>query len=323
MIRDAIIIRLPFLPDSFAALLQESEASGYRFLRRVAEEWASGKNRFSGPGEALLGAEIGGILVGVCGLSIDPHLHDPRIGRIRNVYVLAEYRGRNIGRLLVHEAINLARSHFSSLRLRGEESGPARLYESLGFLACSGASSCTHILEFVPNDRREAEVMTDPSIVELLDDLERGYNGDAWHGLPLRKVLDGVTAEAAHARPISGAHSIWAMVAHLAAWDGVVADRIAEQRAIEWPDNGDFPAVNDISPDAWNEAIRELDRQHARLIEAVSALDATRLGETVAGKNYTTAHMLRGVMQHISYHAGQIALLKKLVNGSRTSQPPS
>ena len=148
MIEDAIITRLLHLPlERFAGLLAESEASGYRFLRRVLDEWEGGVNRFARRGEALFAAEIGDRLVGVCGLNIDPYLHDPRVGRVRNVYVLAECRGRGIGRRLVEHAIAAARGNFDRLQLRGEEAGPARLYESLGFRACSGIPNCTHFME--------------------------------------------------------------------------------------------------------------------------------------------------------------------------------
>ena len=91
--------------NRFAEMLAESEASGYRFLRRVVDEWESGANRFSRPGEVLLIAELSGRWVGVCGLSIDPYLDDPRVGRVRNVYVLTECRRMGIGRSLVEEAI--------------------------------------------------------------------------------------------------------------------------------------------------------------------------------------------------------------------------
>jgi GNAT superfamily N-acetyltransferase len=144
---EAIIRRLDDLPpERFTPLLIESEESGYRFLRRVNDEWASGVNRFTRPGEALLAAEIGGRLVGICGLNIDPYLVDPRVGRVRNVYVLAAYRGWGVGRRLVEQAIAAARGHFGRLRLRGEEAGPARLYESLGFRPSAGIPNCTHIL---------------------------------------------------------------------------------------------------------------------------------------------------------------------------------
>ena len=154
---------------------------------------------------------------------------------------------------------------------------------------------------------------TVPEHAGILDDLNRGYDGDAWHGPPLRKVLDGVTADVASAHPIADSHSIWEIVVHLSAWDDVITRRIAERRAIEAPDGGDFPPVIGSGADAWSDVLRELDYQHARLVETVSNLNAERLDETVAGKNYSLAHMLRGVMQHLAYHAGQIALVRKLV----------
>jgi uncharacterized damage-inducible protein DinB len=154
--------------------------------------------------------------------------------------------------------------------------------------------------------------MSDRDLDGILDDLHRGYDGDAWHGPPLRKVLDGVTAEAAASWPVPGGHSIWEIVVHLSLWDDVITRRIEERRAIEAPDDGDFPPVIGSGADAWAEALRELDSQHARLVGAVSRLDAGRLDDTVAGKNYSLVHMLRGVMQHRAYHAGQIAMIRRL-----------
>jgi GNAT superfamily N-acetyltransferase len=148
MPHDEVIILVNELSrDRLSVLLTESEALGYRFLRRLIEEWERGVNRFSRPGEALFAAESGGQIVGVCGLNVDPYLDDPRVGRVRNVYVLAECRGRGIGRRLVERAVAAARGHFDRLRLRGEEAGPARLYESIGFRPCAGIPNCTHILE--------------------------------------------------------------------------------------------------------------------------------------------------------------------------------
>ncbi len=143
-----IIARLDDLPlERFAEMLAESEASGYRFLRRVVSEWENGVNRFARPGEALLVAETNGRWVGICGLSIDPYLEDPLVGRVRNVYVLADCRRLGIGRRLVEEAITRARGRFDRLRLRGEQPQAARLYESLGFGPCSGIANCTHEME--------------------------------------------------------------------------------------------------------------------------------------------------------------------------------
>ena len=51
------------------------------------------------------------------------------------------------------------------------------------------------------------------------------------------------------------------------------------------------------------------------LREVVALLDPARLEETAAGQNYSLAVMLHGVAQHMAYHGGQIALLKKLAAG--------
>ena len=114
-------------------------------------------------------------------------------------------------------------------------------------------------------------------------------------------MLDGVTAEAAGARPIPGGHSIWEIVVHLSSWDDVIARRIEEGRAVEEPDGGNFPAVAGEGPEAWDHALSELANQHERLVRTVSGLDAASLRGLVAGKGYPVAHMLRGVAQHLAY----------------------
>ena len=150
-------------------------------------------------------------------------------------------------------------------------------------------------------------------LARIDDELRRAYDGDCWHGPPLREVLKGVSAKAAAAKHPKLAHSIWGLVNHLAAWVEVVATRATERRAIMTPDAGDFPPATDTSEKAWSAALENLDRQHRNLLGVVAGLDAAKLDETVPGKDYPVAVMLHGTAQHYAYHAGQIALLKKLV----------
>lgn len=63
-------------------------------------------------------------------------------------------------------------------------------------------------------------------LARIDDQRRRAYDGDCWHGPPLRGVLAGVdAATAASAHPLL-THSPWAMVNHLAAWVEVVIRRI-------------------------------------------------------------------------------------------------
>src|SRR5919197_848133 len=70
----ASIERLEKSPaDTLGALIAESERFGLSFVRKLAEEWTSGTNRFDGPGELLIVARRANELVGVCGLNVDPY----------------------------------------------------------------------------------------------------------------------------------------------------------------------------------------------------------------------------------------------------------
>lgn len=133
--------------DCLRDWLAESEEAGSRIVRRLIEEWASGVNRFDRPGEALFGAWLGGRLVGVCGLNLDPYAAEAGVGRVRHLYVLSAFRRLGVGRYLVAEVVGAARGHFDTLRLRTANPAAARLYETLGLRACAGVADCTHVME--------------------------------------------------------------------------------------------------------------------------------------------------------------------------------
>jgi uncharacterized damage-inducible protein DinB len=147
-------------------------------------------------------------------------------------------------------------------------------------------------------------------IQTIIDELKIIHDGDPWHGPSMKEVLSGVSAEQAAAKPLANAHSIWEITLHVAAWEGVMVRRLAGVQMNE-PEEGDFPAVTDVSEEAWRRTLNRLDEEHRRLIEAVAKLTDERLSEIVPGKDYTVEYMLRGLWRHHFYHSGQIALLKK------------
>lgn len=143
----AVIERLRGEPvEHLQALITESERQGFRFVRRLVEEWSSGANRFDRPGEVLFVARSGGDVVGVCGLNVDPHADDPKVGRVRHLYVLVPHRRAGIGEQLVADIVEAARGRFERLNLRTTNAAAARLYERLGFHRTAARDS-THTLE--------------------------------------------------------------------------------------------------------------------------------------------------------------------------------
>ena len=143
-------------------------------------------------------------------------------------------------------------------------------------------------------------------IERLLDQLNRAYGGEAWHGPALREILEDVTETEANAHPVESAHSIRDIVLHIGATMDMVSTRLAGTPR-ELTTEEDWPEART----SWPGTLEELDRAESRVCDAVARLGTDDLDKPVAGKDYTVYVMVLGVIQHNLYHAGQIALLKR------------
>jgi uncharacterized damage-inducible protein DinB len=156
----------------------------------------------------------------------------------------------------------------------------------------------------------ESEQMARIEISRIIDQLERGYRGDAWHGTPLRVILAEVNASTAARRVVPGVHTIWELTAHVTTWL-TVARRRASGEDFEPSGDEDWPPVTEHSPGAWVATLVDLDRVFERLLDTMRSLTDADLEKRVPGQSYTNYVLLHGVLQHTLYHAGQIALLAR------------
>lgn len=147
-------------------------------------------------------------------------------------------------------------------------------------------------------------------VERILDQLERAFDGEAWYGNSLREILVDITAEKAAARPFPQALNIWELVLHITFTEEIMRRRIEGERA-DFSNSEDFPAVQDTSETAWQQTLENLENSHRNLKNTINRLDETELNEKVAGWDYSKYFLLHGLIQHLVYHAGQIALLKK------------
>jgi hypothetical protein len=134
-------------------------------------------------------------------------------------------------------------------------------------------------------------------------------DGDPWYASSLKSILQGVTPVAAAARPLTGAHTIWEIAAHIDSWNRVCLRRLAGEAVLE-PDVN-FPAPESISPEEWRQLQIRLDASCRELIAGVASLTPAELAATVPGKTDTVDFLIEGVGQHWIYHSGQMALLKR------------
>jgi len=70
--------------------------------------------------------------------------------------------------------------------------------------------------------------------------------------------------------------------------------------------------VQETTEAVWKKTLQELERSHRDLKKAVENLAEDQLNEKIKGGKISFYVLLHGVVQHDLYHAGQIALLKKL-----------
>lgn len=153
-------------------------------------------------------------------------------------------------------------------------------------------------------------------VERIRNQFQRAFDGEAWHGPSVLSLLDGVTAEQAAAHPVPGAHSIWELTLHIAAWEDACRRRLEGDPA-QLADEENFPPVTDTSQGAWENAKTKLIDVHRRLLDAIAATDDSRLDQPIidsAETTFSTAYVtLHGGVQHSLYHAGQIAILKKAI----------
>jgi len=152
----------------------------------------------------------------------------------------------------------------------------------------------------------------------LAEQLHRALHGNAWHGPSWREVLADVTRDTALCRPVPEAHEIAAIVLHTITWHDAVR-RWLGGKAPEVGTAEDWPAVDLPDEASWSAAVDRLFETGDALVERIRAFPAERLGERRPGVDGTWYELLAGELQHVSYHAGQAALLKKapVAAGSR------
>lgn len=158
------------------------------------------------------------------------------------------------------------------------------------------------------NFRAEVDVLNSKQLVLTL--LDEAYERKTWHGPNLKQSLKGVTARQAAWRPDTGRHNIWEVTLHAAYW------KYALRRRIEGGKRGSFalkgsnffprPEKGNLNEVAWAADKKLLEREHRALRAAVAqVLRASREAKFIP--------QFYGMAFHDIYHAGQIRLLRRLM----------
>ena len=148
---------------------------------------------------------------------------------------------------------------------------------------------------------------TDALLLALLDE---AYSKKTWHGPNLRQSLKGVSAKQAAWRPGRGRHNIWEIALHAAYW------KYAVRRKLQAGKRGSFvlkgsnffarPENRSASEAAWRADRMILETEHRELQKVMRQAFETPQSEKRMA-------MIYGVAFHDVYHAGQVRLLRRLM----------
>lgn len=151
----------------------------------------------------------------------------------------------------------------------------------------------------------------------IANEIQKAFNGDAWHGNHVMQTLNNVKPNNAFEHFIPNAHSIAEIAMHLTSWTEEVTSRLLGNLALE-PAQGDWPIPEEKTPQAWEKIIFNFKVANEELIRLCTSIkdnqwdDHTKDERNPAlGTGVTNIELVNGLAQHHAYHSGQIALLSK------------
>jgi uncharacterized damage-inducible protein DinB len=154
-------------------------------------------------------------------------------------------------------------------------------------------------------------------IATLVDDVFfGGKTGEAWHGSALWPLVKDLPAAQATKRAASNTHSIWELATHIANWNDIMVRRL-DGEVIENVMNteADWPKDREITEQEWQAQLARLKTSCERLRHKIAGLSDDKLADMFPNREYSHYQVMHGIMHHIIYHTGQVALVRKALAG--------
>jgi len=151
---------------------------------------------------------------------------------------------------------------------------------------------------------------------KLVNELEKVLSGQPWYGLSVYNILGQVTFESAYEKASPTVHSVAEIILHMLSWTEEVMDRMNGMTAAT-PSSGDWPDTGAPDEQKWQLWIDDLKLANVNLIKVILDFPEEKWQELIDDKRSsepvtTYEEMVQGAIQHMIYHAGQIAVLVKI-----------
>ncbi|NMH28023.1 DinB family protein [Flavobacterium silvaticum] len=145
----------------------------------------------------------------------------------------------------------------------------------------------------------------------LARQFESLFDGNPWLDNTIMATLKDVSADKASAQPKTVPNSIWQIVHHMACWRQHVLTRIKGDQ-LQSPQDNFFSPVIDTSAKAWQTALDNLAKTQEEWLSFLEhQYDDDKASEKYKGTSYSVRDVIHGILQHDSYHLGQLVWLVK------------
>jgi uncharacterized damage-inducible protein DinB len=141
---------------------------------------------------------------------------------------------------------------------------------------------------------------------------EAGYDGSPWIDVNLVDTLQNISAAQALKKISPSSNSIWEITNHIISWRENVLQRV-KGKTIKTPAHNYFVVVKSGTAAEWQATMKKLEHTQSDWILFLKNLKEAALDEVYEPNHMNYYEHIQGILQHDTYHLGQIVMLTKLL----------
>jgi uncharacterized damage-inducible protein DinB len=138
------------------------------------------------------------------------------------------------------------------------------------------------------------------------------FNEEPWFGTSVLKSLEQIPVLFWNKKPEKVSHSIAELIYHIIDWRGFVIEKLKGNATFDIELNTEKDWRKGIlihTEEEKKNTLETLVETQNTITKLLATASDLWLSEPTLGKTYTNAYMMRGIMQHDTYHLGQINLI--------------
>lgn len=146
-------------------------------------------------------------------------------------------------------------------------------------------------------------------VQKLLND---HYDGVPWIDITIMGTLKLISAKQAAAK-MGELNSIWQIVNHMISWREALIARVKD-KPVAYPDDNYIAEIKIITPKAWKDTLKKFEKSQKNIISFLNSSKESLLEKISPTSGYSYYELVLAILQHDTYHIGQIVLIKKMLD---------